>query len=266
MTNLTPCGHAHKNFLLCLALLGAWAGPAGAAFVPFDFGNWQYDAPAGVAITETPGRVTKTFGLTLTTSFTDANEKVVTFRTTPGHDEDERFFMFNFNITNADALNRDWIGFIIKTLDQIEVGPNVQDPNNIRDHPKWAHIHPNHSAPSPMAVQPANPAKGPNYTNFTVLDPDVSYGVELLTLSGGTVFSGDSWEPDRIRIHDKNALGDAFVSSDTHSFDQIGPMEFRLVLQPIVVPEPGTLLLVAVGMAILMGVGQQRNRLSQSSH
>ena len=228
-----------------------FAGPAAAVPVPFDFGNWTYDAPAGTTITETPGRVAKTFGLTLTTSFADANEKVITFKTSGMHLEDERFFMFNMNIKNADSLNRDWVGFIIKTLDQIEVGPNTQDPNNIRDHPKWAHIHPLHSAPYPSAVPVMGAPTGANYTNFTTLDPDVGYGVEALTLTGGTVFDGDTWSPDRIRLHDKNALGDMFVSADTGSSNLIGSMEFRLVLQPMVVPEPGTLALVGVGVAAL---------------
>ena len=85
MTTLRQLRHILISLLLCLAVLVLSGRPAGAVFVPFDFGNWQYEAPADVTITETPGRVNKTFGLTLTTTFTDLNPKVITLQTSPMH-------------------------------------------------------------------------------------------------------------------------------------------------------------------------------------
>lgn len=92
MTTRRPLCYVMISLPLCLAVLVLSARPAGAVFVPFDTGNWRCEAPAGVTISETPGRVTKTFGLTLTATFTDLNEKVITFGTTPPHEEDERFW------------------------------------------------------------------------------------------------------------------------------------------------------------------------------
>src|SRR5439155_17098254 len=100
MTTLRQLRHMLISLLLCLAVLVLSSRPAGAVFVPFDFGNWQYEAPVGVTITETPGRVGKTFCLTLTTTFDDLNPKVITLRTIPMHNEVKRFFMFDMYITN----------------------------------------------------------------------------------------------------------------------------------------------------------------------
>jgi hypothetical protein len=70
-------------------------------------------------------------------------------------------------------------------------------------------------------------------------------------------------EAIRPRPH-KNALGDAFISSDEISFDQIGPMEFTLVLQPI--PEPGTLGLTGSGLVIVGLIAWRRRRDGAARH
>jgi hypothetical protein len=100
---------------------------------------------------------------------------------------------------------------------------------------------------------------GPDYKEFPVLDPETSKGIEVLMLSGGIVPVGDTWMPKRVRLYDKNAQGDEFASSDQISFDIVGPMEFQLVLQPKIIPEPGTLALMSLGLAML-GINLRRKR------
>ncbi|MBI4358097.1 MAG: PEP-CTERM sorting domain-containing protein, partial [Candidatus Omnitrophica bacterium] len=240
-----------RSFLVGVILLFLSAPDAKAVFLPIAAGDtdWQYEAPAGTTITGTPGRVNKTYGLTLTTTFTDANPKVITLRTTPGHEEDERFFMFAMNITNNLPPGGNWGGFMISTFDQIDPLPHTPG----QDHPKWAHIHPLHGSPNAGSTMPT----GPNYKEFSIPDPSTSKGIEVLMLSGGIVPVGSSWMPERIRLHDKNARGDEFISSDQISFDIVGPMEFQLVLQPKIIPEPGTLALMSLGLAML-GVNLRR--------
>lgn len=243
-----------RPVLLFLALLFLSAPEAKAVFLPIAAGDpdWQYEAPAGTTITGTPGRVNKTYGLTLTTTFIDTNPKVITIRTTPGHEEDERFFMFAFNIANNLPPGGDWGGFVISTFDQIDPFPHTSS----IDHPKFAHIHPLHGSPNAGSTTPTGPA----YDEFPVLDPSTAKGIEVLMLSGGLVPVGSSWTPERVRLHDKNARGDEFQSSDQISFDILGPMEFQLVLQPKIIPEPGTFALMSLGLAMLGASHRKRHR------
>ena len=188
---------------LWLAGLALATAPAQAALVPLATG-WEYDAPAGFSLINVIDAANITFDVDGT--FTGLTPVTIKFKTTAN--KAQQFFWMGMNVKG----NTDWDGFKIQLDDKLDAVAATND-----THPVWAHIHP----------QASNGGNATDYTPFNTLSATGFDPVATLTVRGGTVTAGNTWNATNIRLHDKASL-----------YPAVGPMEFDMILTPI--PEPST--------------------------
>ena len=228
-------------FLLGLVALAIPIAQVNAAFANLGSGGhdsgWEWES-SGL----TPSSVLKLGSTTyfmLTGTFTNMSAKTIRLKTRDNiNDQDERFFVVDMTITNSTANN--WPRFELRTIDRINPPPSPY--TGTTNHPKWAHIHPDHSSPG-----------DPIYTPYT--KPTRTTGVSTVTLSGGTVPKQGSnvWLPIRIKLLD---MYDGTAESGT------GQMDFDFQLTPLLAetPEPSTLVLAVMGLVSVVGGMRRRRR------
>jgi hypothetical protein len=205
--------------------------------------NWEYETAAGVDLdlfstNVGAGLTSDTGGTTafrLSHDFGNSLDAItVTFRAKENNQR-QHFFMMTLLL----AHDIGWSGVQIRVVEELAFMTDIGD----REHPDRAHIHTLHNVDG-----------GPNNDGLTP-DPNIGAGVAA-ALYGGALAANDAWEPERLRLHDMST--NAYEPADMST--RRGPMRFRLIIKPVGVPEPSTMLMFATVLLGLTGSSVFRHR------
>jgi hypothetical protein len=235
-----------------LLSFGLVAGPASAGTLMLDGTVWSVTFPNSVnLIFNTNDRTNGTSG-TLIEITTRTNNDSITLLfqqmfETPTSTPASAGLRLNFQKTDTNVVDADWIGYNLQLFDDVPL--LGADPINAGDHPPEPHFHPDGVAPTAATFTFGGPAFSGNelgkYSSSFKGDAATRDPADLIQLGfdGRKVIKNRSVQIQNLLIHERQfAIG---VIPDP------GRRTFRLVETPIPIPEPRSLWLSGIGVAML---------------
>lgn len=258
-----------------LAAMLSLAAPVAANTVNLGF-NWSATAPDGynVDLDEAmgtlrtfPGTSTAAIPLKLIVPNWSTTDPVMIKFTGPSQGTQDRFML---RMRVADDTGRDWNGFTFAIQDtQIDFPNGTTQQRGSLLHPDRAHLHTDKILPDRLGFEVLDIIQqfytGPaNNQTLQTRRPylEGSSGVYSLDLFSGlsdfVVMDQEVWSPFVFDPNNpKNPTKSSLLDIHLHftGRENLANSTFTLVLQPQLVPEPSTPLLVATGLVGLLGCG-----------